>query len=422
MFSYGKLILLGAMNTSCSFAIGGLFMKRLLSLVLAFSMLFAFVSCGDDALSKQDAIEKSLDALEDLDSFRCESSIVMDFVTNGEPWHSVDNTVAEVNFDNDLYHATVNLDSTEEQMDAELYMDISDNPQYYLSMNGTWLKMGSDAFSAMSESAIGLHLYDDFKVYYDLLLNEEQCILTDTWLEGENYYELAAPVTLTSLDALERLGLDPVVRQFIGEDQSELNSVLSVMGPITVSVFLYKDSLLPYGYMVDITEQVKALYSAINMDATVNAVYSSAIYSDFDDLDELAIPDEAKNAVDLSLGASDRVIAAPDANPEILNHLKANGNAMIESFDASFSNSSGRECESTITVTSNGFVLDCKTKGLRNVPAELKAQLQATYDSAQDSFNAMFKPLKDVLPQLEQVRVNICDEVGEVLATINVNF
>ena len=392
-------------------------MKRIIAFLLSISMIFAMSAC-DNALTKEAAVKKALKGLKKTKSVSCEASVIIDLVEDGEQWYSVLNTTTDTDFKNNTFHSNINVDSTNEQMEMEVYANTGKKPAYYVNNGSLWVKLSSMDGSTFT----GTTPYADFEQYFNLLLESEEAKLTETWLDGEAFYELVAPITVTSIDPIKLFGLDAVLAPFAGADGKYSEDVFAALGNLTLSVFFYKDTLLPYGVMFDMTRGVQSLYSAANIQATINDISAIAIYTNYNEVEKTIIPDEALNAISLATGASSSVTSVDDADPTIVQHMQQNGAAMISSFDASFSNSTGRPCNSTITVTKDGFILNCVITGVYDVPEATKKQLQASYNGAAESFKAMFIPLQEEVPAIKKVLVNIRDQNNVILASIDVNL
>ncbi|MBR5239727.1 MAG: hypothetical protein IKW04_04015 [Clostridia bacterium] len=84
--------------------------------------------------------------------------------------------------------------------------------------------------------------------------------------------------------------------------------------------------------------------------------------------------------------------------------------------------SGGMECDCTMRVEGTTIIIECLINGMNNIPAENKAQMQEIYDGMTDTMKTAFAPFKEEAPNLSEVIINVCEEDGDILATIDVEF
>ena len=84
------------------------------------------------------------------------------------------------------------------------------------------------------------------------------------------------------------------------------------------------------------------------------------------------------------------------------------------------------EADCDVSVNGDDIVLDCSLGMLDSIPeenkAEVKATLQQTYDSMMSTFKTSLASLKDEVPSVGGVVINVCDTKGEVYATVNIDL
>ena len=91
---------------------------------------------------------------------------------------------------------------------------------------------------------------------------------------------------------------------------------------------------------------------------------------------------------------------------------------LLSSMEQSFAASAGLSCDSDIEVKGMGFVISLNIHGLDNVPAEQKAQMKEAYDSMSSVFESSLELMQKDLPELEYYQVDVCEEDGDLLATV----
>ena len=114
-------------------------------------------------------------------------------------------------------------------------------------------------------------------------------------------------------------------------------------------------------------------------------------------------------------GGSDKADAD---NSKIKEYVAENKADLLSSMEQSFAASAGLSCDSDIEVKGMGFVISLNIHGLDNVPAEQKAQMKEAYDSMSSVFESSLELMQKDLPELEYYQVDVCEEDGDLLATV----
>ena len=113
----------------------------------------------------------------------------------------------------------------------------------------------------------------------------------------------------------------------------------------------------------------------------------------------------------------------PATKTDVEKYVETNSATLLAELETGFEQSSGIECDSRIEANGNDMAIWINMGGIDNVPGEAKAQLQATYDSMNGTFETLFGELKKTeIPSLENVGMYICEEDGDVLAKIEVSL
>ena len=87
--------------------------------------------------------------------------------------------------------------------------------------------------------------------------------------------------------------------------------------------------------------------------------------------------------------------------------------------ESSFSASSAMGCEVDVKAVGNGMVIDVNIAGFNDIPDEQKELLQSTYDAMSSTFDTMLDNLKAEVPEFGYITINVNEEDGDNLATIN---
>ena len=76
-------------------------------------------------------------------------------------------------------------------------------------------------------------------------------------------------------------------------------------------------------------------------------------------------------------------------------------------------------CEVDVKAVGNGMVIDVNIAGFDNIPDEQKELLQSTYDAMSSTFETMLDNLQSEVPEFGYITINVNEEDGDNLATIN---
>ena len=110
------------------------------------------------------------------------------------------------------------------------------------------------------------------------------------------------------------------------------------------------------------------------------------------------------------------------ANSEVAKFVQENESELIATFEDAFEESSGLEADCTVSAKGNSIAYKVCLDGIDNVPAEAKTQMQDAFDSIQGEFAAMLGDVKEELGSIESVIVDVCEEDGDFLASIEAKF
>lgn len=112
--------------------------------------------------------------------------------------------------------------------------------------------------------------------------------------------------------------------------------------------------------------------------------------------------------------------ATQDNSAAVAAFVETYGEEFLGGLESSFAASAGSTCTSTIQAVGNGIEVRINIDGLDNVPEENKQVLQQTYDALSDSFAASLTALQTQEPAIASMTIYVCEQDGDVLATIAV--
>ncbi|MBR2476804.1 MAG: hypothetical protein IKB50_01570 [Clostridia bacterium] len=125
----------------------------------------------------------------------------------------------------------------------------------------------------------------------------------------------------------------------------------------------------------------------------------------------------------MACSKDDKSSSSVPNDPDLERLVREEGDDFVEGFESGFEGSSGGlDCECSIRVEGTSLIVDCLILDVDNVPAETKEDMQKSYDSSKDSMKATFEPFKEEAPNLTLVVLNICEEDGDLLASVNLYY
>ena len=104
---------------------------------------------------------------------------------------------------------------------------------------------------------------------------------------------------------------------------------------------------------------------------------------------------------------------------KVAKYVNENKEELVSAMESSFSASSAMGCEVDVKAVGNGMVIDVNIAGFNNIPDEQKELLQSTYDAMSSTFDTMLEDLKAEVPEFGYITINVNEEDGDNLATIN---
>ena len=108
-------------------------------------------------------------------------------------------------------------------------------------------------------------------------------------------------------------------------------------------------------------------------------------------------------------------------NPALVAYLEQTNNELLSSMEESFATSSGMTCTSSIEVVGNGFEIYININELEDLPEITKTAMQKTYDGMDVYWDAALLAMQEDLPEVEYMKVYVCEKDGDVIAIINMD-
>lgn len=104
---------------------------------------------------------------------------------------------------------------------------------------------------------------------------------------------------------------------------------------------------------------------------------------------------------------------------KVADYVAANESMLITAFETGFT-SSGLTCSTTAKAEGTGIILTINVNELDNLAAEQKTVMQTTFDQMAPSLSANLAEIQKEIPELDYIKVNVCEKDGDHVATINV--
>jgi len=101
----------------------------------------------------------------------------------------------------------------------------------------------------------------------------------------------------------------------------------------------------------------------------------------------------------------------------VKDYVEENEDELIAAMESVFSGA-GMSCSSTIKAEGAGFIMDIRIDGWDDVDSDTKAEMKDYYGSMQSGFDSSLKEMQTELPELEYFEIRVCEEDGDVVATI----
>ncbi len=282
-------------------------MKTWLVLGLVVMLLVSLTACGNGGNSTEDVMKAAQDALNEVSSMRYDMVMDMDMSAGGQTITS--NTTGKIAYNADpltmKMQMTVDM-GAQGKVDMLMYAgQDGDNLVMYMNDGTTWGKQTlADAsqleqYKAQDSMSIYLENIDSFKEAGTEQINGG---------EATKYEGIIANDALNEVMAAS--GMEEQLAQY-GLTAEEAAAIYQDLGDLPVAIWIDSESKLPVKYEMDMTAMMQNIMTKVfekmdvaagDMDFTVDKMFISMTLYDFDNVGEIAIPEEAKNAPEMNLG------------------------------------------------------------------------------------------------------------------------
>lgn len=270
---------------------------RILAAAIALLLAISLSACGD---SFESAMARALSEMQDVESLHMDMVMSLDMSLSAEGQTidlpiSMDMSMDTIN-EPLTAHATMNMNVMQQPVGVEYYLEQSgENYQMYANMDGGgWESMSMDETELGQFSAVdGVEFYLQCASAFEKVGEEEVNGATASRYDGEIPADMLA-------EALERSGAYSMV-EGLGVSEDSTEGLTSGMG---LSIYLDNETGLPVRYDIDMTdlmrEMMEATLAAVGagdaMSWEIGEASVSVTLSDFNGIDAIEIPDDARGA------------------------------------------------------------------------------------------------------------------------------
>lgn len=106
---------------------------------------------------------------------------------------------------------------------------------------------------------------------------------------------------------------------------------------------------------------------------------------------------------------------------QVEKYVEIYGSLLEESFESGFEQS-GLNCTATVSANGNKIIIASNIDGINNVSSDEKAELQTYFDENKSELKDIFDGIQDNISSLEAIIINVCEEDGDLIATIELEF
>lgn len=280
--------------------------KKMLAAGVAVLMVMGFAACGED--TEGDVIKTAQKELAKIKSMNYDLIVDMNMSAAGQSMESV--TKGKISFISEPMTMKMDMNVDEGDQGAYqmlMYAEQSDKEyiMYMSADNGeNWIKQIADDAAALQQydAQASMELYlssvDSFKEAGVESINGSDAVRYDGIISKEAMSEV-----------MGASGASMQLEQY-GITGDAVTAMYREMGELPVSVWIDKESTLPVKYEMDMTAVMQKMMTSLmeSMGAgpgtgglTVDKMFLSMIVSDFDKVETIVIPEEAKNAEEVSL-------------------------------------------------------------------------------------------------------------------------
>ena len=282
-------------------------MKTWLVLGLVLMLLVSLTACGNGGNSTEDVMKAAQDALNEVSSMRYDMVMDMNMSAGGQTITSTTTGRIAYNADPLAMEMQMTIDvAAQGKVDMLMYAgQDGDNLVMYMNDGTTWGKQTlADAsqleqYKAQDSMSIYLENIDSFKEAGTEQVNDS---------EATKYEGIIANDALNEVMAAS--GMEEQLAQY-GLTAEDAAAIYQDLGDLSVAIWIDNESKLPVKYEMDMTAMMQNIMTKVfekmniateDMDFTVDKMFISMALYDFDNVGEIAIPEEAKSAPEMNLG------------------------------------------------------------------------------------------------------------------------
>ena len=112
---------------------------------------------------------------------------------------------------------------------------------------------------------------------------------------------------------------------------------------------------------------------------------------------------------------------SPTQSTEVEEFVDEFGYEFVEAFEEGFE-SSGLTCTSEVSANGNAIILDVYLDSIDGLDSSVKKEMQDAFNSMNGEMTSLFEGFKSEIPSLENVTINILEEDGDFIASIDCNL
>ena len=273
--------------------------RKILSLLLILCLVLSFAACGSKKMSDEEILQESVKNMQALNSITTESSMEMGFSVGGETMNMTTDMVQRI-INEPLameQTMTMTMDGEAEEIQSAVYLEADgDNLITYTQIEGEWYKTTQSGFEALKayDSTGAMALYMEAVEKFKKVGTEEVAGVKANKYEGvipEEYFQ----------SVLEASGMDKQLG-LQGASEESLMDLFKGMGEMPITIWIDGEKLLPVKYDFDMSAMMKAIMSSMGMgeeELSIEKVTMSMSITGYDNVDEIVIPQEARDAEEM---------------------------------------------------------------------------------------------------------------------------
>jgi|GEM_PF-6063110 len=259
-----------------------------------------------EEITPEEVIEKTLEAVEDVESFSIRGETNSDYVFMDEQVKAntiIDGRVSVEDGDN---YFKVDITSDGSTNSSEMYIEEGAlGYNIYMYTADTWYKQEGIDESKIAQMGSGFDGLESLVFYMEKM---EVNTMDEKVYKGKEVIILDGIIDAeTSEEVLEKAGLMTLLDQ-LGEENAR--KIMTGLKPIKFKIIIDKETYLPVEYECDMTELTEAMYENIQeLAAEEGEEISFEIYEnigivtidDYNSIEDIIIPDEAYEGTELQI-------------------------------------------------------------------------------------------------------------------------